>query len=532
MRRGFILISLLYILSNVIFVDAGVNLTGVNLSGAEFGSGDIPGSVFHNYVWDGPKDAEYFIGKGMNIYRIPFLWERMQLVAGGPLETAQLTYLHQLVNYLTNNSAYSLLDPHNYGSYFGGKIGQSSSSISLFADLWFKLANEFKNNPYVIFGLMNEPNNQNITIWEKAAQEAILAIRATGATNTITVPGNNWTGADTWIETSAKEMINIYDPADNFVYEVHQYLDIDSSGTHNTCVSATIGSQRLYNFTMWLKENKKKALLGEFGAGKDAMCGAALTDILTFMDKNDDVWFGWTYWSGGPWWGDWYFSNLTPNSTGEDRPQMQYIQPHIAKSTPKPGKYPPTNGSYIPPQTFAQYFPVYEDKLLSPFEDYSWAKHNFSYTGLTFNGSEYSIDCNLSSYGALWFRCNKCVDIAKWFGLEFWFNPGLNGSINHLNFNLMNGSEPANSRTGIDVGAYTSNTSTPNTWVKVTLPLGWFPSMMYDGFRIIGNSAGLLGETYFDQIRFVSYLDSYSTIADEEEKPFNPIHNPIRILGE
>lgn len=502
-------------------VHARVNLTGVNLSGAEFGSGDIPGAVFHNYVWDGPKDADYFVGKGMNIYRIPFLWERMQLVGGGPLSSSQLGFLHTLVDYLTNNSRYSLLDPHNYGAYFGGKIGQSSSSIDLFCDFWYQMALEFKDNPYVIFGLMNEPNGQNVTIWEKAAQEAILAIRAAGATNLITVPGVDWTGAYSWGETNAPVMINIKDPIDNFIYEVHQYLDIDSSGTHPTCVNSTIGSVRLTYFTQWARANGKRALLGEFGASNDTTCLEALDDMLTYMDNNDDVWAAWTYWSGGPWWGNWYFSNLTPNSTGADRPQMKAIEPHIATSTPAPGTFPPpSGGSYTPVQDFAQYQSIYDDALESPFMDYSWAKHNLSYTGVTFNNSEYSIAFNLSTYAALWFKCFGCIDTTKWFAIEFWFNPGNNGSIGHINFMLMNGSQSEGSHVGLDVGAYTSNTSLPNTWVKVSIPLGWFAQTTHDGFRIEGNVAGQVGEMYIDQIQLVSYLDDYS-IGGLELKPAN-----------
>ena len=38
-------------------------------------------------------------------------------------------------------------------------------------------------------------------------------------------------------------MGTITDPQNNFVYELHQYLDNYYSGTNATCVSATIGSE-------------------------------------------------------------------------------------------------------------------------------------------------------------------------------------------------------------------------------------------------------------------------------------------------
>lgn len=57
------------------------------------------------------------------------------------------------------------------------------------------------------------------------------------------------------------------DPEDKIVYEMHQYLDSDSSGTSETCVSATILSERLKVATEWLKTNGKKGVLGEFAGG-------------------------------------------------------------------------------------------------------------------------------------------------------------------------------------------------------------------------------------------------------------------------
>jgi hypothetical protein len=45
---------------------------------------------------------------------------------------------------------------------------------------------------------------------------------------------------------------------------------------------------------------------------------------------------------------------------------------------------------------------------------------------------------------------------------------------------------------------------------QVSIPLGWFAQTTHDGFRFQGNSAGAVGWMYLDQIRLVSYLDTYS----------------------
>lgn len=73
---------------------------------------------------------------------------------------------------------------------------------------------------------------------------------------------------------------------------MHQYLDSDGSGTSGTCVSSTIGSERLADATDWLRSNGKKGLIGEFAGGVNDVCEAAVKDMLAFLDDNSDVWEG------------------------------------------------------------------------------------------------------------------------------------------------------------------------------------------------------------------------------------------------
>jgi endoglucanase len=40
----------------------------------------------------------------------------------------------------------------------------------------------YANNPFVWFGLVNEPHQQSALVWVKAAHAIAAAIRATGAT--------------------------------------------------------------------------------------------------------------------------------------------------------------------------------------------------------------------------------------------------------------------------------------------------------------------------------------------------------------
>lgn len=97
------------------------------------------------------------------------------------------------------------------------------------------------------------------------------------------------------------------------IYQMHQYLDTDGSGTNATCVSSTIGSERLAAATTWLRNNKKIGLVGELAGGVNANCEAAVKDMLAYIAKNSDVWTGALWWAAGPWWGDYMFSLEPPS---------------------------------------------------------------------------------------------------------------------------------------------------------------------------------------------------------------------------
>jgi len=313
-----------------------LTLRGVSLSSAEWGSA-IPGVFGQDYIYPTHDEVDYFVGKGMTILRIPFLWERLQLALNGPLDDAELGRLDDIVNYAAAAGANVLLDPHNYAAYDGNVIGYGGVTAAAFADFWGKLADHFKALPQAYFGLMNEPHSvtgQTLKTadWVAAANGAIQAIRATGATNTIMVSGNGYDTAsgwnDNWYGTpNAHELLSIVDPLDKVVFEAHQYMDSDGSGTHPTCVSATVGSSRLSAFTGWLRSSKKHGFLGEFGAGTDATCLSAIDDMLKHVEAYDDVYVGWTWWAAGPWWGP-YFSSVEPDG-GKDKPQMGVLSNHL-----------------------------------------------------------------------------------------------------------------------------------------------------------------------------------------------------------
>jgi endoglucanase len=188
----------------------------------------------------------------------------------------------------------------------------------------------------VLFGLVNEPHGLPTETWADAAQAAVDAIRATGAANLITLPGNGYTGAWSWFEgkwygtANAQVMLRVKDPAGRMILEVHQYLDKDGSGTQPECVSATIGIERLQRFTAWLREHGQRAVLGEIGGGENAVCEQAVRGAMEHLHANADVWAGWLWWAGGPRWGD-YMLSLEPYADGRERGQMKWLEPWMGR---------------------------------------------------------------------------------------------------------------------------------------------------------------------------------------------------------
>ncbi|RWA11639.1 hypothetical protein EKO27_g3469 [Xylaria grammica] len=249
---------------------------GVNESGAEFGNAALPGRLGKDYIWPDQNAIS-------------------------------------IVNFVTGKGAYAIIDPHNFGRYYGNII----TDIDGFRAWWSTMAKRYASNDKVIFDTNNEFHDEDNTLVANLNQKAIDAIRAAGATSQyIFVEGNSWTGAWHWVSSgTADGMGKLTDPYDKIVYEMHQYLDSDGSGTSASCVSSTIGKERLQAATEWLKANGKKGILGETAGGSNSQCIAALQGMLGHMADNSDVWRGWLWWGAGPWWGNYIYGMEPPSGS-------------------------------------------------------------------------------------------------------------------------------------------------------------------------------------------------------------------------
>jgi endoglucanase len=375
---------------------ADIQYAGVNLSGAEFGMTHLPGTFNTDYAYPTSAEVDYYKSKGMNFIRLPFRWERLQHTNSAPLDPTELGRMNAFVSYATSNGIYVLLDPHNFMRYYPsprsayqtatvGLVGDyagSTVSNADFANFWSQIAAIYQTNNHVFFGLNNEPDALPEAELVTSENAAIAAIRATGATNLIFVPGTDYTGAWTWLSDNGSfgaansvAMLGIVDTGSNYLFEVHQYLDSDGSGTHTNIVNTDIGWQRLTDFTAWARAHNVKGFLGEyavpgnlFTTNKGGMGGLALNTMLGYIQANSDVWVGWSYWGGGPRWGNNPLFPIEPKNIGTVNQTDQLAMSVIKHFFPLPAPtLQLTNGNqfqYSAPQGFV-YQPQFSSDLTS-----------------------------------------------------------------------------------------------------------------------------------------------------------------------
>lgn len=303
------------------------HFSGVNLAGGEFASSRRPGRYGYDYGYPDRRAAAPFLAAGMTAIRLPVLWERLQPVPGGPLVESDMVRLDQSIAAL-RGFRLIIIDIHNYARFNGVPMDQHPEWL---ANLWAQLARRYANQQAIAFGLMNEPHDVAASDWRRVVDATIAAIRATGARNLVLVPGTRWTGAHSWneggSESNATAFADFRDPAGNVAFELHQYLDADSSGTHDVCVEPETATARLAAATNWLRAKHARGFLGEFGASAEPQCLAGLEALLAAIDHANDVWLGWTYWAGGTRWGQ-YSYNIQPKDDTIPL-QMSVLVKHI-----------------------------------------------------------------------------------------------------------------------------------------------------------------------------------------------------------
>lgn len=142
-------------------------LRGLALQGLESeGTGVLPGVAGTDYNLHPDADFTYYAGKGLQIFRIGYLWERLQPTLNGPLDETYLGYLISCIDRAYARGRPTLLDCHNYGRRRAlgtngavSLIGSAGVPVSALADMYTKLAARVKGRPGLFgYDIMNEPH--------------------------------------------------------------------------------------------------------------------------------------------------------------------------------------------------------------------------------------------------------------------------------------------------------------------------------------------------------------------------------------
>jgi endoglucanase len=298
---------------------------GINLSVAEFNCERTPAVYGKDYIYPPQQDLDYYVSKGFAVVRLPYCWERLQHSLFGNLDASELG---RITNFLAAAHARNMrviLSPHNYGRYrIADKnvpIGSPTVPSEAFADFSKKVAAAFAGNDSVYaLSLMNEPHDSN-GMWKQIAQAGLNAIRSADRERVILAPGDEWSGAWSWKRFNNDFLLD--DPAGRIMYEAHQYFDLDHSGTYKVGYSLNFatpdrGVEWVRPFAEWLKQHGQQGIITEFGVpNTDARWLELVQQVLAFLAKEK---IPWTYWAGGPWWGNYPLSAEPKN--GVDAPIM------------------------------------------------------------------------------------------------------------------------------------------------------------------------------------------------------------------
>ncbi len=315
---------------------SGIDLVGVNFGSGVFDPANVPGIYNKGYTFADESYYKRHAGLGFKLVRLGFLWERVQPKLGTELDAAELGRIKQSLDYAQKYGIKVILDMHNYYRYYGKVINSPEVPRAQFAETWRKIAVAVSKHPALYgYGLMNEPYNTGNNLWPQTAQAAGQAIRKVDPTKWIMIAGDRYSSAFHWQKYNTS-LINdpwMRDPKNNLVYEAHQYLDSDYSGTYRNTAETfapNLGVERVKPWVEWLKANKLRGYLGEHGIPDFSPSAVVATNnLLAYLNANC---IPSTYWAAGPRWGE----NIMALdvSSGKYRPQLAPLQKYAgAKKT-------------------------------------------------------------------------------------------------------------------------------------------------------------------------------------------------------
>lgn len=306
--------------------------TGTNLVGLESATYDqysaSSGPPTGNYPVFSSTLLNWLQSDGVGVARITVAWEALQSSLNGsvPASTsgnygAYWNNLIATVKGLLSRGIAVIIEPWGYNSAIGDTdicYRGAAFTPAQFAGFWGPFAAAVNvatnNDQFVGFGLMNEPHlasdgpsgsvGTTLTNWFACAQAAITAIRNTGATNAILVPGMNYTDSNSFVSNgSAAAFLQLTDPANNLAVSVHNYNGLGSS-------SATILIDSISSLVSWAQTNKVKVHIGEMAIDAGSPTSSYSTAQTqwanwdNYLKTNSTNLLGFCWWATGSsgWW--------------------------------------------------------------------------------------------------------------------------------------------------------------------------------------------------------------------------------------
>jgi hypothetical protein len=236
-----------------------VQLRGVNRDGTEYACAQGWG------VSDGPLDepsVQAIASWHVDMVRIPMNEDCWLGINGANPAYAGANYQNAIINFVNLLNKYGIYADLNLSCVANGttlpcQLGESQQpmpDVDHSPAFWSSVAATFKNNPAVLFDLFNEPfpdNNSDTTsawtCWRDGGtcpgvsyqaagmQQLVNAVRATGATNVITLAGIDYAGVfDHFAQYEPS------DPAGQLAADFHNY-NWPSGCNNPTCWSTLPG---------------------------------------------------------------------------------------------------------------------------------------------------------------------------------------------------------------------------------------------------------------------------------------------------
>jgi endoglucanase len=310
-----------------------VDLIGLNVAGAEFAGQVLPGKHGTNYFFPKPGYYDRWAEQGIRTIRFPIKWERLQPALNEDFDPVYASLIDNTLEEAAAANMRVILDVHAYARYRGKVIGTDDVPISAYQDLMERIVKRWGESKAIYaWDLMNEPHSEADQYWPQVAQAGIDSVRKYDSARPIYVEGRFYSSSFRWPKLN-DPLLDLVDPADNLVFSAHVYIDHNSSGLYNDPVPDDFDTmravQRLEPFVEWLKANKRRGQIGEFGVpGDDPRWLEALDNALAYLQENC---IPFTYWAAGPSWGNHKLA-IDPRN-GEDRPQWKVLQKYIGQKT-------------------------------------------------------------------------------------------------------------------------------------------------------------------------------------------------------